>query len=232
VYIPAGNIERLEVELTHTQSTVFVRALDDMIRETKTKAIPIPNRLSQLSYLSQIVGNISCLGYPSESGKLIALIEIAEIGYLRPPVLIWARYRESIAGIVNVLRERTDFSVEVIDGSVPMEQRDNILDRYREGQIDILVMQIQTGKFGLNLVETKTIIYYELSFSSDDLLQSYYRVYRIGLDHDTLVLSFFCPGTVDELISTNLDQKLIDISQISQTELLDLLTTIRGNLEE
>lgn len=230
--LPEPVVEVLDVELTPLQYKVYQKAQTEFLLSLRSGDVPIRSRLAQMSYLQQILGNLSRLEFTSESGKLIALTQMNDLGYLRPPILIWAQFHESIKGIVDVIERRTVLSVTSITGETSIEDRERILTDFRTGGVDVLVMQIKTGKFGLDLVETNTVVYYELSFSFDDVAQSMHRVYRLKLDHEVTTFVLSCPGSVDEVVLTNLVGKSVDVARLSQSELTDLMTQISLNLEK
>lgn len=224
--IPKGEIERLGCTMTSEQSRLYLRAENDFVLALQSGEIPIQNRLTQMIRLSQIISNLSTIGQSSNSGKLIALSEMIELGYLRPPVLIWGRYVESIRAVQKLL-SGTKMSVRSIDGSTSEKDREQILAQYKSGNLDVLVMNSAVGKYGLNLTMTQTVVYYDLSFFADDLFQSFYRVFRIGLDHVPNVYALCMEGTIDDLISTNLEGKISDLSALTQQELLGLFQLVR-----
>lgn len=226
--LPEPEIVSLDVELTSNQQRVYEKALDEFLLELRDKDVPIPARLAQITRLSQIVGNLAALGHKSESGKLVALAEMIELDYLRPPIVIWTRFVESQKGVIDLLRSKTSWSIRGISGDSPEDYRDEILSQFRDGKVDVLVMQIDTGKYGLTLIEAQTIVYYELSPSADSLLQSYYRFVRIGLGHTPSMFSLKAVGTVDELFSSRLTDKVKDVSRLSQVDLVNVLTLLKG----
>lgn len=92
----------------------------------------------------------------------------------------------------------------MISGETPPAERLIILDEYLKGHIDVLILTFGTGKYGLTLTNTRTVIHFDKTFNLDSFAQSIYRTERIGSTISTEVITFHIPNTVDELLRDNL----------------------------
>lgn len=231
--LPDVLYETIDLDLTSTQSRSYKRALDDFILELgKGEEISIPTRLAALTYLQEIVSNTinidNQLG--DHSSKADALEDLVTSGTWEFPMIIWTHWTSGARAIDNRLRA-LGRRVGLVTGDVSSIQgepvdRDNVLQTFRSGGLDVFILSLGVGKYGLTLIEAKTIVYIDKTFSADDYIQSLYRVQRIGLNHSPVVVSLRCPGTVDELVADNLTGKSIDISRITNSDLSMLLRSL------
>lgn len=98
-----------------------------------------------------------------------------------------------------------------------------MLEEFKAGDYDALILSIGVGKFGHTFTNVKTIFYIDKTWNADDYFQSLHRVRRIGLKHRPVVVTLRAPGTVDELVEDNLTGKLGGISRLTKSNLRDLL---------
>lgn len=84
-----------------------------------------------------------------------------------------------------------------MDGSTPMKRRDELIDQFREGQIDILLSS-EIGSEGLDFEFCNVVINYDLPWNPMRLEQRIGRIDRFGQRSPVIhVLNFQIPGTID-----------------------------------
>jgi hypothetical protein len=99
-------------------------------------------------------------------------------------------------------------------GETPPELRQDIVDNFQAGNLDILIAHPAVGKFGLTLTKARTAIYVERSFNGDDYYQSLYRFRRIGTTVSPHVIHLVAQrpegkngSTIDQIIDRVLDYR-------------------------
>lgn len=129
--------------------------------------------------------------------KLAVLQEILE-GYPDDKkVVIFAEFKRSIAKISELLR-KMKIRFVVLDG----DQKDKTIWRQFQAdkRIRVIVCQYKTANAGIDLFASDTIIYYEMTLSSDILEQSRDRIHRTGQKSKCSYIFLITKGTVEEHI--------------------------------
>ncbi len=130
---------------------------------------------------------------------------------IHTPTIIWARFRQDIDQIMEVLG---DDAVRY-DGSITDEEAEENKNAFQRGDVKWFVGTTQKGATGLTLHRAKTVIYYSNSFRLMDRLQSEDRAHRAGMSNEPVnYIDIVCPGTVDGRIVDNLRGKKEIASEI------------------
>lgn len=243
--LPEYILQPLELDLTEKQRKAHDKMVDEWIAELEENPegdLEAVNVLSQMTRLQQITSNLCNLPvlgkdreptgkyFPNSSAKEDALVDLIKQDEVRTPLLVWVQYvptGESYAARLS--KEFPDMSCAFVRGAqseAEKAERQKVLDSFATGDLDILVMQLDVGKFGHTFTQTRTVYYGDRSWSSDAIVQSLRRVRRIGLTHTPVLIVPRCPGTVDEMIEANLEGKFHSIAQVSRTDLVDLLSSL------
>lgn len=236
------------VELLPAQRKAYEEMNDKFVTELESgKKVKASIVLSQLIRLQQITSNLINLTGPSDepkkgtkyvdpndiSAKADTLVDMIEAGSIEFPALVWVNWVPGAKALYRRLcRVREgNLRVEWIHGAESKkDERHNeeaFLD-YKANEVDILVLAIPVGKFGQNLQNTRTVVYYDKTWQADDFVQSMKRVKRIGLDHRPVVITLKALNTTDEMIEQNLAGKLPPISSISNDDLASMLRSLTG----
>lgn len=224
--LPPEIHERIELEVGPLQQRLIDRLLDEYILESSTREIPVTSRVSQIVRLLQVTnGTINVDPSIDESIKHQAILDLIE-SQVESPISIWGHFKLSTESLVRKLRTKfPKLRIEHLSAETSPEERAAIVEDFQSGQVHIIVSSLGVGKFGLTLTKAKTVIYAERSFDADALVQSSYRVSRIGLDHSPTVITLATP--VDALVDENLSGKLPDIGRISGADWTNLLRSLR-----
>lgn len=177
----------------------FVMELPDG-RRLETKYI-----LPQLSYLQQMAGG-HILKEEMSSFKINELVELMMGELKNEPVLVWCRFRWEIENIIAMLLKKK-ILCSFIHGGVPLGERKKIQEKFQNGEIQVLVMQTQTGKYGLNLSRADTAIYYSNTLVPDDRNQSEMRIEHNSKHTPLLIIDLVTKDTIDEQILRSLQSK-------------------------
>lgn len=96
-------------------------------------------------------------------------------------VLVWAIFIDTIKRIEKDLLCK-NIKVSVITGSTPISERDEILDHFIKGDLDVLITNPHTLGESVSLHRTcHQAVYFEYSFNLVHMLQSRDRIHRLGL---------------------------------------------------
>lgn len=139
-----------------------------------------------------------------ESPRMQAFLEVVED--TEGQFIVWARFREEIARISAVLRERGLRVVEY-HGGVKTKDREAAVDSFQAGKADVFVAQQQAGGAGLTLTAAESVIYYSNDFDLLNRLQSEDRCHRIGTKSNVVYTDICAQETIDERITSRLQAK-------------------------
>ncbi|GIQ83619.1 hypothetical protein KIPB_004968 [Kipferlia bialata] len=153
-----------------------------------------------------------------DSAKYQAMLDLVERVYTsRKPkdkrrVLVFSQFT-SVLDIAESVLDNKGIRHTRIDGSVPTEERQTIMDDFNaEDNDDTAVMMLTTraGGLGINLVSASVVLFLDADFNPTGDIQAEDRCHRIGQAEDRChrigqvrsvdVYRLVCKGTVDEAI--------------------------------
>lgn len=170
--------------------------------------ISAPNAAVKLTRLQQIVGGyfdgkpVAATNPRIES--LLGLIEECS-----DKVIIWARFRDELAGITEALSKAYgEESVVEYHGGVKAADREVSVDRFcKDPAARFFVSQPHAGGYGLTLVQANVVVYYSSDFSLEARLQSEDRAHRIGQTRNVTYVDLVADGTVDDKVLQSIMDK-------------------------
>lgn len=97
------------------------------------------------------------------------------------PVIVWCIFVDSIRHIEKVLKSE-GLRVGIIYGQVDNEERSIVLDKFKAGELDVLITNPHTLAESVSLHGIcHDAVYFEYSYNLVHLLQSKDRIHRLGL---------------------------------------------------
>lgn len=121
------------------------------------------------------------------------------------PILIFAHHKDVIKSLVDGMNDQ--LQVEKIDGDVSPKRRQEIVDSFQGGNIDVLICSM-AAKEGLTLTKADTVVFIERQWVSSWEEQAEDRINRIGQDADTVhAIYFTVKGTIDERFHRLIEEK-------------------------
>ena len=138
------------------------------------------------------------MGSSAKAGRLRELCQAALDEGRK--VVVYSGFLEIIRKAEAVL---SDLEPGVITGSIPIPERQRILDRFSETSASgggVLICQIQAGGTGLNLQAASVVIFCEPQIKPSLTRQATSRVYRMGQLKNVLIFHLLCENSIDEAI--------------------------------
>jgi SNF2 family DNA or RNA helicase len=246
--LPDMIFTNVNVGLTHPQHRTYDTMLTKFVAILEKAGVELdaPSKLAQLTRLQQIASNVCNLSssetlgsghWPDSSSKAEALEEMLQAESLEFPLLVWTHWKPG-AEALAIRLEALGLKVGIITGDLSEEERTDVFADYKgssnadpNAKLDILILQLGVGKFGVNLQKTRSIVYVDRTWSADDYVQSLYRVRRIGLTHVPHVYILHAPNTIDDMVEDNLAGKMVPISEITNSKLANLLKGLSARLK-
>jgi SNF2 family DNA or RNA helicase len=207
-WLPKAQHQTIPVQLEGKQLKLYNQMLDTFMAddEETEHEIDTMNKLSQLMRLRQLCLDPRLLGFDVRGSKTDALLEWAENN--TEPFVVMTTF-SSYFELVKPELEKLGKRVEVIDGSVSKSNRQEIVEKFQRGDVDILLANIIAAGTGLTLDRSDTIIFLDKSFNPADNEQAQDRIVPTTQSrlHSINVISFVAEGTVDERVNEILDRK-------------------------
>lgn len=138
-----------------------------------------------------------------ESAKARALVDILRAH--REQVLVFSRYRETLAYVEQVLEE-AGVPREVVHGGMSQAQKHAALERFRAGAPVLLATDV--GSEGHNLQACHVLVNFDLPWNPMVLEQRIGRLHRFGQTQEVRVYNLCARGTAEERVLDVLDRRL------------------------
>lgn len=225
--LPPFIFDNVEVEMDPAQYKAYSQMEQSMVAllDPNDTRVVAPIVLTQILRLVQLASNPALLtGKMALSPKWEAALEMLE--YEELPAIIWTTFIET-AKQMRGFAEKAGHRVAVLSGDTPDQERQEIVDAFQNGELDVLIAHPAVGKFGLTLTRARTSIYLERSYNADDYHQSLYRVRRIGTEKSPHIVHLISArpnndgtNTVDHVIDKILKFRKDSSAALTAGELL------------
>lgn len=132
-------------------------------------------------------------------GKVGELLDLVRGEFTNKPVVVWFRFVEELASARKKL-EAAGIRCSELRGKVPFDKRREALQAFKKGISQVLLVQVQTGLFGLDLSNAAASIYYSCGYSHEHRRQSEERIIHPQKKSPALIIDLVCVGSTDEAI--------------------------------
>lgn len=159
----------------------------DINKITAVNAAILANKLLQIASgaVYDIAGNYKLLD--------TARYElVAELAQERPQSIVAFRWKHQ-----KDLLSRFMPHAKVIDGSVPINERNRLIQDFQAGAIRTLLLHPKTAAHGLTLTAGYDTIWASPTYSSEEFTQFNHRIYRAGQTKKTRVILTSAIGTLE-----------------------------------
>lgn len=202
--LPPKIYKTYDVELTPEQKKVYSDMKSLCVAVLNGQVVTAELAITQILRLHQIV----CGHIKDDSGtvhripdnRMNALMEVLE--EVSSKVIIWAHYVVNIQDIVAELKKKYgDEAVVHYYGGTSDEERVYAMNAFQNNpKVRYFVGNPATGRYGLTLTASPTVIYYSNSYPLEHRTQSEDRAHRIGQESKVTYIDLVCRGTVDQKI--------------------------------
>ena len=214
--LPPKVYETLKVVLKGEQKRIYKDLKKQLYAEYAGKELTVTNKMVLGMRLQAVTGGLFPIQKPDGSysftyiennGKLETLLEDLEEVPEETYIIVWARFRAEIELIEKTLKEEGYTCEKYYGGS-----ENEVIDRFKKGEFQILVATTGKGGEGLNLQIATLHYFFSNSFEGDKRLQAEDRSHRDGQTNKVLYKDIVCKDTIDENIVAVLKRKenLID----------------------
>lgn len=195
-----------------------------------------PEFIDYIDYSQDIVDLINSIDRTKKFNSCIQKVE--ELNSKEKSVIVWCIFVDSIQKLAYQLKKK-GISVGVIFGNTSEEEREEILNKFKEKEIEVLITNPHTLAESVSLHSVcHDAIYYEYSYNLVHLLQSKDRIHRLGLKEGQYTQYYFLHSMflTRENFIYSLDQRIYERLLEKERIMLeaidkDVLETL-GSIEE
>ncbi|MCK5830026.1 MAG: SWIM zinc finger family protein [Methylococcales bacterium] len=140
-----------------------------------------------------------------ESAKLDLLMEmLPEQLEEGRRILVFSQFTKMIALMEKELKAH---NIEYSKLTGQTRKRDEAIERFKSGEVDVFLISLKAGGVGLNLTEADTVIIYDPWWNPAVETQAADRAHRIGQDKPVFVYKLMTENTVEEKILAMQEKK-------------------------
>lgn len=202
------------VGLTVEQATLYkavVEELKDDVEEAdgfdrKGLVLKLLTALKQIcNHPAQYLGQDTPL--TGRSGKLDAASDLLSVIVDEgDAALVFTQYVH-MGHLLTAHLDTLGLESQFLHGSVPVKQREQMVDRFQAGDVPVFVISLKAGGTGLNLTRATHVFHYDRWWNPAVEDQASDRAWRIGQDRPVQVHRMVCEGTLEERIAKVLESK-------------------------
>jgi len=217
--LPPVTTQRIELEMSVLQRTMYKRALADWLIELGdgSEELEIAAPIAMIVRLRQILSTPFNFGQRDSSCKTEACLELIE--GTDQHIVVFTVFRKTAQAIVARLKQ-AGIHGGLIMGGVDTEERDRVVQALNKGEIQVVVCTIKAGGTGLNLQAASIGIFLDKEWNPLEQQQAEDRLLRIGQSLPVTIYHLVCPDTVDDLVEGVLERKVEMTNAVLQDSLL------------
>lgn len=194
-------------ELSDDQKSLYVTYLQQVQRQVSGYSDAQLSQhhlqvLTALTRLRQICNHPQLFldDYTGQSGKLEQFLEQVTRAIANGHrILVFSQFT-SMLGILEETLRQNDISSFILTGHTPSHKRQELVDRFNNGEKNVFLISLKAGGTGLNLTSADTIILYDLWWNPAVEEQAKSRAHRIGQKNTVQVYRMVSAGTIEEKI--------------------------------
>ncbi len=202
------------VELSAEQAALYRAAVEEIL-ESIGRADGMARRglvLKLLTSLKQVCNHpAQYLRQPGplagRSGKLEVFDDlVAAITDAGDSTLVFTQY-VTMGNLLLTRLEELGITAEFLHGSLSLTRRNEMVDRFQNGDFPVLVVSLKAGGIGLNLTRATHVVHYDRWWNPAVEQQASDRAWRIGQDRPVQIHRLISEGTIEDRIAMVLEQK-------------------------
>lgn len=217
IKLPSKNYHMCTYKMTNEQYDIYMEVKDVYlfnVEDFRSDTI-----YQYFSALQHVTSGMNVVSYPtekmrtkpifkdwSENPRVIELKDTLIDAIDGEQVIIFTKYKHEVEDI-EVMMDTYGISYAEFTGRLPQKKRQQSLQRFRDGDAQVLISNKMCGAYGLNLQFCSNIIFYNNDFDFATRSQSEDRVHRIGQTQEVHIYDIVAVDAIDTFICDNLDSK-------------------------
>jgi len=218
--LPDRIYETRYVYMDTLQEKAYEMMKKENILQFKDSVTLAANELAKIMKLRQVTSgfSINTAGIPVfiSDSKIKVLKELLEEIPENEQIIIWLNFHFEI----HRLKEEFKDTACTLSGDISQKEKNKNIKDFQDGKYRILLAHPLSGGMGLTFVNCSYMIWFSLSYSSEQHSQANDRNYRIGQKNKCTYFYLLAKDSIDEII-----YKVI----IKKTDLMDeCLSMLKG----
>jgi SNF2 family DNA or RNA helicase len=210
------------IDMPPKQAAAYKSMAENLWAETEDGNMVIAqNPISQLTRLAQFASatieqTTEGLRLSEPSNKLDQLmVDLDDYLSQDEPVVVFAQSRQLIE-MASKRLEKASIQHTTIKGGQTPDERQNAIDRFQNGEVNVVLAVLQAGGVGITLNRSRIGIWLQRSWSNVDHQQSIGRIRRIGSEvHSNIVtVDYVTNGTIENFQLEVLQGKADNLEEI------------------
>lgn len=207
-WLPPKEYITIELEADKKQMKAY-EELDSMYELTNEDGeivVDCPSDLARLTRLRQVCLDPKILNYDAPSAKTVWIKEWVKDN--PEPVIIFSKFTSYLEQLDKELRA-DGHRVGMITGKVTGTKRQQVVDDFQAGKIDILLCNIIAAGVGLTLDRASVAIFADREWNPGDNAQAEDRIVPVSKErvHSMTIITLVMKNTIDEDVETLLQFK-------------------------
>ena len=195
----------IPIELSDDELAVYEvirRRAKQLLEDERSSSGVSVNTLAEITRLRQAACSAELVekNWKGECSKLTALNDLLqEIVDGGNAVLVFSQFTSFLA----MVRQQLDKQKQpylYLDGSVPVRQRDQLVQQFQHGDCPVFLISLKAGGLGLNLTGANYVIHLDPWWNPAIEQQATDRAYRIGQRQNVTVYHLISQYTIEEKI--------------------------------
>ena len=195
----------IPVELSDEELAVYEvirRRAKQMLEDEQSASGVSVNTLAEITRLRQAACSAELVekNWKGECSKINALSDLLqEIVDGGNAVLIFSQFTSFLA-LVRQCLDKQKQPYLYLDGSVPVRQRDQLVQQFQHGDCPVFLISLKAGGLGLNLTGANYVIHLDPWWNPAIEQQATDRAYRLGQRQNVTVYHLISQHTIEEKI--------------------------------
>ena len=195
-----------EFDLSPEEQRLYSDMDSEFMTEVQGNIVTADNALVKLLRLQQITSGVLDGMHVGDSKRNVLADTLEDIPK-DEPVVVFARFTPDLEAVRQICEEQGRSYSELSGTS-------HELEIWQNGKTDVLGVQIQSGKEGVDFTRARYNIYYSLGFSLGDYNQSKKRSKRPGQRRNGFYVHLIARNSVDVKVMKALEQREKDVNQV------------------
>lgn len=190
------------IDLTPAESVVYETMREDAKSKLETEGRVNVNALAAITLLREAACAMPIVrkNWKEEPSKITALTDlVGEIISGGNSVLIFSQFT-GFLDIVSKTLKANNVSHLYLNGSTPLKRRQEMVNDFQHGKVQVFLISLKAGGLGLNLTGANYVIHLDPWWNPAIEQQATDRAYRIGQEQNVTVYHLIAKGTIEEKI--------------------------------
>lgn len=190
------------------------KSIAKMRKEKQTDTKEYKKAIEKMKEFQADFLKIAELRHKTALKKIDSAIEQIEINLeSNPQIIVFAHHTDFINDIEKKLKEK-EITVGKITGSTPQEKRQEIIDQFQEGKLQVFLGSTMACGVGITLTNASVVLFLEMEWSPSIITQAEDRAHRIGQINNVLVQFLVFDNSIDAMLAKKIAEKEAIIESI------------------